>query len=134
MLPGGGAYEIAAAEDLMQFAREKVSGKTKLGVHAYADALLVVPRTLAQNSGYDAQDTLIKVQEKHIAEKKPYGVDCDTGEPLAAAVANIWDSYQCKRQFMNIAPVLAQQLMLVDEVMRAGKNMKPGGPGNGAPM
>jgi hypothetical protein len=30
---------------------------------------------------------------------------------------------------MNIAPVLAQQLLLVDEVMRAGKNMKPGGPG-----
>jgi hypothetical protein len=25
---------------------------------------------------------------------------------------------------MNIAPVLAQQLLLVDEVMRAGKNMK----------
>ena len=134
VLPGGGAYEIAAAEDLMQYAREKVTGKTKLGIHAYADALLVVPRTLAQNSGYDAQDTLLKVQEKHQKDKKAYGVDCNTGEPLPAAVANIWDSYQCKRQFMNIAPVLCQQLLLVDEVMRAGKNMKPGGPGNGAPM
>jgi len=30
---------------------------------------------------------------------------------------------------MNIAPVLAQQLLLVDEVMRAGKNMRgQGGP------
>jgi len=28
---------------------------------------------------------------------------------------------------MNIAPVLAQQLLLVDEVMRAGKNMKGAG-------
>ncbi len=72
---------------------------------------------------------MLKVQEKYIQEKQPYGVDCNTGEPLPAAVANVWDAYQVKRQFMNIAPVLAQQLLLVDEVMRAGKNMKPGGPG-----
>jgi T-complex protein 1 subunit zeta len=47
-----------------------------------------------------------------------------TGEPLPAAVSGIWDNYIVKRQFLNIAPVLAQQLLLVDEVMRAGKNMR----------
>ena len=49
-----------------------------------------------------------------------------TGEALPAAVSNVWDNYMVKRQFLNIAPVLAQQLLLVDEVMRAGKNMKRG--------
>jgi T-complex protein 1 subunit zeta len=47
-----------------------------------------------------------------------------TGEPLPAAVSAVWDNYIVKRQFLNIAPVLAQQLLLVDEVMRAGKNMR----------
>ena len=47
-----------------------------------------------------------------------------TGEPLPAAVACIWDNYIVKRQFLNIAPVLTQQLLLVDEVMRAGKQMR----------
>ena len=45
----------------MNFAKKEVSGKVKLGVYAYAEALLVVPRTLAVNSGFDAQDTLLKV-------------------------------------------------------------------------
>ena len=65
VLPGAGAFEIAASERLMNYAKKEVSGKAKLGVHAYADALLVVPRTLAQNSGFDAQDVLLKVQEAH---------------------------------------------------------------------
>jgi len=45
------------------------------------------------------------------------------------SVSHIYDNYIVKRQFLNIAPVLAEQLLLVDEVMRAGKNMRPAGPG-----
>lgn len=61
VVPGAGAFEVAAHEHLTQWARASVSGKAKLGVAAFADGLLVVPRTLAQNSGLDAQDTLLKV-------------------------------------------------------------------------
>lgn len=92
----------------------------------------MIPRTLAENSGYDPQETLLKVQEAHCQEEdgknNAYGVDVLTGEALPASASNIWDNYMVKRQFLNIAPVLAQQLLLVDEVMRAGKNMKRGGP------
>ena len=105
--------------------RENVSGKVKLGVQCFAEALLVVPRILAENSGLDAQETLLKVQEEHLKTKQAYGVDITNGEPLASDVSSIYDNYMVKRQFLNIAPVLAQQLLLVDEVMRAGKNMKP---------
>jgi T-complex protein 1 subunit zeta len=124
VLPGAGSFEIACSEHLNEFARKSVSGKVKLGVFAFAEALLVVPRTLAQNSGFDAQETLLKVQEAHLQDKKPFGVDVYTGEPLPASVSAVWDNYIVKRQFLNIAPVLAQQLLLVDEVMRAGKNMR----------
>jgi len=34
---------------------------------AFADALLIIPKTLAENSGYDAQDSLMKLQEAHMA-------------------------------------------------------------------
>lgn len=97
VVPGAGAFEVAAHENLIQFARQSVSGKVKLGVHAFADALLIVPKTLAQNSGFDAQDTLLKVQEAHVKDKKAYGVDTHTGEPLPAEVANVWDNYIVKR-------------------------------------
>ena len=68
------------------------------------------------------------MQDAHVEEGKPFGVDTLTGEPLAAAEAQIWDNYIVKRQFLNIAPVLCQQLLLVDEVMRAGRNMRKPGP------
>ena len=65
MVPGAGAFEIACCEHLEKYAKEHVSGKAKLGVNCFANALLVVPRTLATNSGFDCQDTLLKVQEAH---------------------------------------------------------------------
>ena len=54
VIPGGGAFEIACHEHLIDHAKKEVSGKQKLGVNCFAEALLVVPRTLAQNSGFDA--------------------------------------------------------------------------------
>ena len=92
VIPGAGAFEIACAEHLHNYSRTAVSGKVKLGVQAFADALLIVPRTLAQNSGFDPQDTLLKVQEAHIKDKKPFGVDVHTGEPLPAETAGVWDN------------------------------------------
>ena len=50
-----------------------------------------------------------------------------TGEPLDAAGAGVWDNYCVKRQVLLSAPVIASQLLLVDEVMRAGINMRKQG-------
>lgn len=54
VIPGAGAFEISAHSHLMNYSKTNVSGKTKLGLNCFADALLVVPRTLAENSGLDA--------------------------------------------------------------------------------
>jgi len=64
VVPGGGSFEVAAAAHLRSWAEENVSGKAKLGVFAFADALLVIPKTLAANSGFDVPDSLIKLQER----------------------------------------------------------------------
>jgi len=97
VLPGGGAFEIAAHQHLHQYALTGVTGKQKLGVQAFADSLLIIPRTLATNSGFDAQETLIKVQEAHLKNKEAFGVDVLTGEPLPASVSNVWDNYIVKK-------------------------------------
>jgi len=66
----------------------------------------------------------LKVIEAHEKNKEAYGIDVNTGEAHPSNVACIYDNYIVKKQFLNIAPVLAEQLLLVDEVMRAGKNMR----------
>lgn len=58
VVPGAGAFEIAASETLREHMKS-VQGKAKFGVEVFADALLTIPRTLASNGGYDAQDVLL---------------------------------------------------------------------------
>ncbi|KNB41298.1 hypothetical protein JH06_5651 [Blastocystis sp. subtype 4] len=63
LVPGAGAFELATYSHLMQFA-ETVEGKAKLGVRAFADALLVIPKTLAENSGFDVMVGMKEVFEE----------------------------------------------------------------------
>jgi T-complex protein 1 subunit zeta len=122
---GAGAFEVAAAHHLRETVKKQAQGRAKLGVEAFAEALLGFVKILAENSGYDAQDVLIKLQEE--AERGGVvGFDIATGEPLDPALAGIYDNYNVKRQVILSAPVIASQLLLVDEVMRAGINMRKG--------
>ena len=51
------------------------------------------------------------------------GLDVESGKPLNPILAGIFDNLCVKKSFLNIGPVLVQQLLLVDEVIRAGKQM-----------
>ena len=58
VVPGAGAFQVACAARLSSEAfRRQVHGKVKYGVSAFADALLIIPKTLAANSGHDIQDS-----------------------------------------------------------------------------
>lgn len=122
LVPGAGAFEVACSRMLMR-RKGAVSGKAKLGVEAFANAMLVVPKTLAENSGLDVQDALIKVEEEQERSDAAVGLDLNTGETFLPAAEGVWDSYTVKKQTLNLATVLATQLLLVDEVMKAGKAM-----------
>ena len=57
VVPGAGAFQIACAAHLSSESfRKQVKGKAKYGVSAFADALLIIPKTLAANAGHDIQD------------------------------------------------------------------------------
>jgi T-complex protein 1 subunit zeta len=122
LVPGAGAFEIAAYRMLMR-RKSAVSGKAKLGVEAFAHAMLIVPKTLAENSGLDVQDSLIKVEEEQERSELPVGLNLVTGDSFLPESEGIWDSYTVKKQILNLSTVLATQLLLVDEVMKAGKAM-----------
>lgn len=58
VVPGAGAFQVACAAHLTGEAmRKQVKGKARTGVQAFADALLIIPKTLASNGGYDIQDS-----------------------------------------------------------------------------
>jgi len=123
VVAGAGAFEVATAWHLQKNIIPTVKGKTKLGVQAFCDALLIIPKTLADNSGLDVIDTLLKLQDEHAASKMLVGLDVKTGEAILPSDEGIWDNVRVKRQSLYLSTVLASQLLLVDEVMRAGKHM-----------
>lgn len=125
VVPGAGAFEVAAYLNLLRF-KETVKGRVQLGVQAFADALLVIPKTLAANSGLDVQDALLELidEAKSAAgggPKEAVGLDLTTGKPLCAFEALIFDNLSVKKQFLHLGSIIATKLLLVDEVMRAGR-------------
>jgi len=119
VVPGAGATEMAASIALHKL-KSTVHGRARLGVQAFADALLVIPKALAQNSGFDAQETIVKLQEASADTNQAVGVDLTTGEAMNPAEAGVYDNYIVKRSLIHSCTVIASNLLLVDEVMRAG--------------
>jgi T-complex protein 1 subunit zeta len=126
VVPGAGAFEIAAYMELMKF-KDTVKGRARLGVQAFADALLIIPKVLAQNSGLDQQDTIVKLQEEYTAASGHLvGLDLATGEALIPLDVGILDNYRVKKQLLHSCTVIASNLLLVDEIMRAGMSSLKG--------
>jgi T-complex protein 1 subunit zeta len=123
-IPGAGAFEIACSEELKQFAKSKeVEGKKYYGVNAFAEALLVIPKAVCENAGVDAQESIINALKSYDENKKLMGVDInDNGKPINPVDHGIYDNYCVKKSMLNISPVLTQQFLMVDEIIRAGKH------------
>lgn len=127
LIPGAGAFEVACAAHLSGPVKKNAKGRTKMGVQAFAEALLIIPKTLAANGGFDVQDAVVKLQEEQ-AEGNTVGIDLQTGEPFDPTVEGIWDNYRVKRQMLHSCSVIAVNLLSTDEILRAGRSsLKPDG-------
>jgi len=122
VLPGAGAFEVAAHLDLLKY-KEEVKGRQQYGIQAFANALLIIPKTLATNSGLDTIDAMMKLIQAH-KQGNMWGLDIYTGEPIDPVAAGIYDSFSVKKYLIENSSVLATQLLLVDEVLRARDNAK----------
>jgi len=122
LIPGAGAFEMAAHIHLIRTFKPTVRGRAKLGIQAFADALLVIPKTLLQNSGLETQFCLMELLDE-VAQGHPVGLDIETGKPIVPSKSGIWDNLKVKKQFLQLGSTIASKLLQVDEVIRAGKKM-----------
>jgi T-complex protein 1 subunit zeta len=82
VVAGAGAFEMALSSHLLDYSRDNVSGKAVLGIQAFADALLYIPKAISDNSGLDSQQVVIDCTKKTREEKTPMGIDVTNGQPL----------------------------------------------------
>lgn len=127
VIPGAGAFEIVAHQALTQY-KDQVKGRARLGVQAFAEALLIIPKAIAQNAGHDQQETIVKLQHEYATTKIPVGIDITTGEAMEPKSLGIFDNYRVKKQLIHSSTSIATNLILVDEILRAGlSSLRPGG-------
>ncbi|KAK1921983.1 chaperonin Cpn60/TCP-1 family [Papiliotrema laurentii] len=122
LIPGAGAFEIACAAHLQTALKSTAKGRTKLGVLAFAEALLVIPKTLAANGGFDVQDAIVGLQQEQEETEDPVGLDLRSGEPMNPVTEGVWDNYRVKRQMLHSCSVIAVNLLSTDEILRAGRS------------
>ncbi|KAK4196011.1 TCP-1/cpn60 chaperonin family-domain-containing protein [Triangularia verruculosa] len=131
VVPGGGAFQVACAMHLKSDAFKKtVRGKAKWGVDAFADALLIIPKTLAANAGLDIQDALAALHDEH-ADGNVVGLDLATGEPMDPTLEGVYDSFRVLRNCIASSSGIASNLLLCDELLKARQMGRSGGPGPG---
>jgi len=125
VIPGAGAFELALHNALMKY-KDTVTGRSRLGVQAYADAVLFIVKTLALNSGHDAQDVIVKLQQESVNTGQFVGLDINSGDVIMPMDAGIIDNYRVKKQLINSCTTIASNLLLVDEIMKAGMSSLKG--------
>lgn len=133
VVPGAGAFQLAAAAHLSSDAfRKTLKGKVKDGVAAFADALLIIPKQLAANSGHDIQDALAALKDEQ-ADGNIVGLNLTTGEPMDPVQEGVFDSYRVLRNCIASSQGIASNLLLCDELLKARQMGRSGPPGGGGP-
>ena len=135
IVPGGGAPEEEAARELRKFA-EGFSGREQLAINAFADALEVIPRSLAESGGLDPIDTLVALRAAHEQKKIETGVNVMEGGIADMTKLGVIEPLKVKTQAINSAADAAIMILRIDDIVSASKLEKGGMPqmsGGGMP-
>ncbi|MGL4669437.1 MAG: thermosome subunit alpha [Methanobacteriaceae archaeon] len=123
VVAGGGAPEIEMAKKLKDYA-ESISGREQLAVVAFAEALEVVPKTLAENAGLDSIDSLVDLRAAH--EKSIYmGLDVFEGEVTDMEEAGVIEPQRVKKQAIQSASEAAEMILRIDDVIASSSTGAP---------
>ncbi|PVX24291.1 MAG: thermosome subunit [Candidatus Bathyarchaeum sp.] len=132
IVAGGGATEAEIAKVLRGFAT-KVGGREQLAIEAFADALEIVPKTLAENAGLESIDILVGLRAAH--EKKNghlMGVDVFKGKIVNSYEDGVVEPMKVKEQAMKSAAEVAAMILRIDDVIASTKP-REGAPPGGMP-
>lgn len=134
IVPGGGATEIELALKLRDYG-QSVGGREQLAIEAFAEALEIIPWTLAENAGMDAINVLIELKNSHTKKAgKAYGVDVMENRVSDMVKTKVLEPLRVKRQAIESATEVASMVLRIDDVI-ASRKMSPsemqGPPGGG---
>ncbi|XP_051879960.1 T-complex protein 1 subunit zeta-like [Pristis pectinata] len=124
-MPGAGAVELRIRNQLVNHQMDKVRGVARPGFQAFADAILVIPKTLVRNAGYDPQEIVSKALTAEEQSTIPVGIDLSSGGLIHDWDTPVWDNATVKHQLIHTSTAIVSNLLLVDEIVGIGKPTPP---------
>ncbi|MDR1819962.1 MAG: TCP-1/cpn60 chaperonin family protein [Methanobrevibacter sp.] len=114
---GGGSPEIELAGQLKKYATT-ISGREQLAIEAYAKALEVIPKTLAENAGLDSIDILVDLRAAH-DNSKYMGINVFDGKVVDMKEAGIIEPQRIKKQAIQSATEVTEMILRIDDLVAA---------------
>jgi thermosome len=131
VVTGGGAVEAELAKRLREYGM-KVGGREQLAIEAFGETLEMVPKTLAENAGFDPIDIMVSLRSAH--EKKDginQGVDVMKGGVKDMKKQGVIEPLRVKEQAIRSAAEAASMILRIDDVIAAAKPPPPPPKGGG---
>ena len=134
MVAGGGSVEMEMSKAVRGYAPQ-VGGREQLAIEAFADALEIIPRTLAENAGLDILDTMVAMKTAHAKKNGAYmGVNVFDEGVIDMMGEGVVEPTVVKEQAINSGIEVASMILRIDDVVAAksgGPDMGAGGPPGG---
>ena len=131
IVAGGGAPEAVLASFLKDWS-ERFEGRQQLAINKFAEALEIIPLTIAENAGMDPIDTMVKLRAKQSEGKKWTGINAREGKVADMLSLNIVEPVVVKEQIIKSATEAASMILRIDDVIAisggSGGGMPPGMP------
>ena len=125
IVAGGGAPEALLAAFLKDWSG-RFDGRQQLAIKKYAEALEVIPLTIAENAGMDPIDTMVALRAKQSDGKKWTGINAKEGKISDMLAQNIVEPVVVKQQIIKSATETASMILRIDDVIAIS-----GAPGGG---
>ena len=127
VVAGAGGSEIELSRNIRHFANS-LSGREQLAVVAFADAMEVIPKTLAENAGLDPIDILTEMKSLHDKGEKWAGMNVFDGKVIDAWKEGIIEPLKIKTQAVSSASEVASMILRIDDVIStsSGNDNMPG--------
>jgi thermosome len=131
MTAGGGAAATWISMALREYATT-VGGREQMAIEAYANAVEIIPKTLAENAGLDPIDMMLEVRRSHKKGGKYAGVDVLNGKVSDMLKLNVIEPLRVAVQEIQVSTEAATMILRIDDIIASkggGGGMPPGGPG-----
>ncbi len=93
-----------------------------MAIDSYADAVEIIPKSLAENAGYDPINTLIDLRSAHSKKKKTAGINLKTGKVGDMLRLDVLEPLRVGTQAIDSATDVAIMILRIDDVI-ASKGM-----------